>query len=212
MNGSAALRFLDHAPPDLDEVRLALDRMVKDSHRASQVFDNIRALFGRSDQKHEPIDVNELARDVLNALHGELLNVTTQAALISELPPVMGHRGQLQEVLVNLVRNAVEAALESGCGDDCTNNHTNAVQVQKPQVTLNWVVEDQSIVLMIEDNGLGLMNPSNAFVPFYTTKPSGSGIGLALSRQIVEAHGGSIELSNLNGKRGCQVRVRLPCS
>jgi len=79
-------------------------------------------------------------------------------------------------------------------------------------VTLNWVVEDQSVILTIEDNGLGLLNPSNAFVPFYTTKPSGSGIGLALSRQIVEAHGGSIELSNLNGKRGCQVRVRLPCS
>jgi two-component system nitrogen regulation sensor histidine kinase NtrY len=115
-------------------------------------------------------------------------------------------------MLINLVRNAVEAALEPSLGDDRSSNPTNAVEVGKPQVTLNWVVEDQGVALTIDDNGLGLLNPSNAFVPFYTTKPAGSGIGLALSRQIVEAHGGSIELSNRNGKRGCQVRVRLPAA
>jgi two-component system nitrogen regulation sensor histidine kinase NtrY len=119
---------------------------------------------------------------------------------------------QIEQMLINLVRNAVEAALEPSLGDDRSSNPTNAVEVGKPQVTLNWVVEDQGVALTIDDNGLGLLNPSNAFVPFYTTKPAGSGIGLALSRQIVEAHGGSIELSNRNGKRGCQVRVRLPAA
>jgi len=119
---------------------------------------------------------------------------------------------QIEQMLINLVRNAVEAALEPSLGDDRFSNSTKGVEVRRPQVTLNWVVEDQSVVLTIDDKGLGLLNPSNAFVPFYTTKPAGSGIGLALSRQIVEAHGGSIELSNLNGKRGCQVRVKLPCS
>ena len=89
---------------------------------------------------------------------------------------------------------------------------TNGVEVHKPQVTLHWAVEDQNVVLTIDDNGTGLLNPSNAFVPFYTTKPAGSGIGLALSRQIVEAHGGSIALANLAGKRGCRVQVKLPCS
>ena len=79
-----------------------------------------------------------------------------------------------------------------------------------PPVTINWTIEDQDVVLTIDDTGAGLLNPSNAFVPFYTTKPEGSGIGLALSRQIVEAHQGSIELSNRNGRDGCQVRVTLP--
>jgi nitrogen fixation/metabolism regulation signal transduction histidine kinase len=139
---------------------------------------------------------------------------TRMVVAISRGPDVMlmVDPDQIEQMLINLVHNAVEAALEPSLCDDRSNKSTNGVNVRKPQVTLNWVVEDQNAVLTIEDNGLGLLNPSNAFVPFYTTKPSGSGIGLALSRQIVEAHGGSIELSNLKGRRGCYVRVRLPCS
>jgi len=139
---------------------------------------------------------------------------TRMAVAISRGPDVMlmVDPDQIEQMLINLVRNAVEAALDPSLGDDRSINPANGVEVRKPQVTLNWVVEDQSVVITIDDNGLGLLNPSNAFVPFYTTKPAGSGIGLALSRQIIEAHGGSIELFNLNGKRGCQVRVRLPCS
>jgi len=125
---------------------------------------------------------------------------------------VMVDADQIEQMLINLVRNAVEAALESSPGDDRSSNSVHPAEVQKPQVSLHWIVEDQNVVLTIDDNGLGLLNPSNAFVPFYTTKPAGSGIGLALSRQIVEAHGGSITLSNLAGKRGCRVQVKLPCS
>ncbi|MGD0270913.1 MAG: ATP-binding protein [Candidatus Sulfotelmatobacter sp.] len=119
---------------------------------------------------------------------------------------------QIEQMLINLVRNAVEAALEPGSGDAGPANSETGPDRSGPQVTLSWALEDHSVEITIDDNGLGLLNPSNAFVPFYTTKPAGSGIGLALSRQIVEAHGGSIELSNLNGKRGCRVRVNLPRS
>ena len=138
---------------------------------------------------------------------------TRVVVTISRGPDVMlmVDSDQIEQMLINLVRNAVEAALEPGKGDDRSRSSANGIEGRKPQVALTWAVEDQNVEITIDDNGLGLLNPSNAFVPFYTTKPSGSGIGLALSRQIVEAHGGSIELSNLNGKRGCRVRVSLPC-
>jgi signal transduction histidine kinase len=114
---------------------------------------------------------------------------------------------QVEQMLINLVRNAVEAVLDPAPADDFRSGAYP--HVETPQVAINWRVEDKNVVLTIDDNGPGLLNPSNAFVPFYTTKPEGSGIGLALSRQIAEAHQGSIDLSNRNGK-GCQVRVTLP--
>ena len=118
---------------------------------------------------------------------------------------------QMEQMLIkNMLRNAVEAALESGSVHDEPKFATQA-DVQKPQVTLKWEIEGATVILTIDDTGPGLSNPGNAFVPFYTTKPAGSGIGLALYRQIAEMHGGSIELYNRNGKGGCQVRVKLPC-
>jgi nitrogen fixation/metabolism regulation signal transduction histidine kinase len=146
-----------------------------------------------------------------------LLPIVERVAFLETRLPVTISRGpdvtlmvdpdQIEQMLINLVRNAVEAALEPRASGDIL--HPSG-EVRKPQVTLNWLVDDSSLVLTVDDNGPGLSNPGNAFVPFYTTKPSGSGIGLALSRQIAEMHSGSIELFNLNGKGGCRVRVRLP--
>jgi nitrogen fixation/metabolism regulation signal transduction histidine kinase len=106
----------------------------------------------------------------------------------------------IEQMLINLVRNAVDSALEQAS--------TSAGA--EPEVVLRWEHGDAIVKLIVEDNGIGLLNPSNAFVPFYTTKQGGSGIGLVLSQQIAEAHGGTIELANRKDARGCIVTVQLP--
>jgi nitrogen fixation/metabolism regulation signal transduction histidine kinase len=108
----------------------------------------------------------------------------------------------IEQMLINLVRNAADAALEQ--------KESQHSQPAEPEVSMRWEQFDRKVALMVEDNGIGLLNPSNAFVPFYTTKPGGSGIGLVLSQQIAEAHGGSIELANRQNARGCLVKVVLP--
>jgi two-component system nitrogen regulation sensor histidine kinase NtrY len=118
---------------------------------------------------------------------------------------------QLEQMLINLLRNAVEAALERSHPTGLAGKDGIACMPDSdPPVVISWDVSEQDLTLTIEDSGPGLLNPSNAFVPFYTTKPAGSGIGLVLSRQITEAHGGSIELVNRTDKRGCRATVILP--
>lgn len=113
----------------------------------------------------------------------------------------------LEQMMINLVRNAADAALEQA--ETSTHGGREPLQVA-PWVSLRWEHRDSVAAIIVEDNGIGLLNPSNAFVPFYTTKAGGSGIGLALCRQVAEAHGGSIELANRKGQQGCIVVVTLP--
>ena len=113
---------------------------------------------------------------------------------------------QLEQMLINLLRNAAEAVLENANNP----NGSKPDSTVHEDVTFAWSLTDNDLLLTIEDSGPGLMNPSNVFVPFYTTKPQGSGIGLVLCRQIAEGHGGSLELGNRPDQHGCVVRVRLP--
>ena len=114
---------------------------------------------------------------------------------------------QLEQMLINLLRNAAEAVLEAAK----SSNGSKPRAAETPaDVLFTWNLTESDVLLTIEDSGPGLMNPSNVFVPFYTTKPQGSGIGLVLSRQIAEGHGGSLELANRIEQLGCVVTVRLP--
>lgn len=131
---------------------------------------------------------------------------------------------QIEQMLINLVRNGVEAAIEknteSPLKTTCaaisapTSNRPSSphsvLKTAEPEVCIQWHEERSHLVIDIEDNGPGLANPANLFVPFYTTKPGGSGIGLVLSRQIVEAHRGTVQLCNREDTHGCRVRIALP--
>jgi two-component system, NtrC family, nitrogen regulation sensor histidine kinase NtrY len=118
----------------------------------------------------------------------------------------------VEQMLINLLRNAADAVLESVAAQQQSNGSGRQSSKTAAPIVLTWTLTEKELLLTIEDSGAGLMNPGNAFVPFYTTKPQGSGIGLILSRQICEAHGGSLELSNRVGGRGCVAIVTLPLS
>jgi two-component system nitrogen regulation sensor histidine kinase NtrY len=115
---------------------------------------------------------------------------------------------QIEQLVINLLRNAAEAAL-ARFPEAPTNGH---ISTDVPEVSVTWRTIPHSVVILIQDNGVGLINPSNLFVPFYTTKPGGSGIGLALARQICEAHGGVLQVANRLDGPGCGAEIRLPLS
>ena len=118
---------------------------------------------------------------------------------------------QLEQMLINLIRNAADAVLET-TSVPAKKLAEQAIKKDAAQIVVRWDADDDQVMLAIEDQGPGLLNPANVFTPFYTTKPNGSGVGLVLCRQIAEAHGGSIEISNRRDAHGCVVKVVLPRS
>jgi two-component system, NtrC family, sensor kinase len=198
-NGSAALRFLEHMPPNIERVRSALNRMIGGCNRASQIFENIRALFGKVENRDEPIDVNELIRGVLSTVQGDLDDhgIITSVRLSQDLPKATGHKGQLEEVLLNLVRNAIEAM-------QTDKNDHRVLQVSSGP-------GGDKIIVAVEDSGPGI-DPKHAesiFDAFVTTKSHGMGLGLALCRMIIERHSGLLTASPAH-PRGTIFRIGLP--
>jgi signal transduction histidine kinase len=199
-NGRAAQRFLGHLPPNVEEAQSALNRMIGDSHRANQVFDNIRALFGKADEGHKLIDVNQLIRDVVAGFQGDLLQhgITADLRLQEDLPKIVAHKGQLHQVLINLVRNAIEAM-------QADKNDHRLLQLSSGHHG------DDKIILSIEDSGPGIdpRHAENIFDAFITTKAHGMGLGLALCRMIIERHSGELSVSPAH-PRGSIFHIVLP--
>ena len=198
-NGGAALRFLGQVPPDVEEVRSALKRMVSDGHRTSDVFDGIRALFG-SDQKRLQVDVNEIILGVLQSSQKELQihGVETRVELANELPLVDSDGRQLEEVVFNLIRNAIEAM------DVVTDRH----RVLRVGTELT---DHNAITVTVQDSGPGIdpQKLDGVFGAFFTTKSHGMGLGLAICRMIVEHHGGRL-IASSDGKKGSLFQFDLP--
>jgi signal transduction histidine kinase len=198
LSGQATLRFLERTPPDLAAAETAVKRMVEASFRANQVFDNIRALYGKEELKKERLDMNSLTLEVLRVLEADLdrHGIETSVALAAKLPPVMGHKGQLQEVIINLVHNAIEAM--------------DAVDGQRA-LKLRTEHNGEGIAVTVEDTGpgIGSEEPNTVFDAFVTTKSHGMGLGLAICRMIVERHEGQLSVASAH-PRGAIFRIVLP--
>jgi signal transduction histidine kinase len=199
-NGEAAQLFLNQTQPNLEQAQSALDSIIADSHRASQLINDIRALFTRADKRQEPIDVNEMAFQALRILREQLNahGVRTDLELANDLPLVMGHKGQLQEVMINLVQNAIEAMND-------TKDGRRALQLRTERQS------DNAIVVGIRDSGPGIdpTKLNSVFEAFFTTKSYGTGLGLAICRMIIERHGGQLSASS-DGRNGALFQFVLP--
>ena len=197
-NANAARRFLEADPPDLAEVRSTLADIAADDRRASDIIARMRAMLRRGELVRRPLDLNELVADAVRLAAGDavLKQVRIDTRLASSLPPVEGDPVQLQQVVLNLVLNGLDASAD---------------QPHPRFVTLTTARSGEEVSVSLRDRGKGI--PVNAlkriFEPFYTTKDSGLGMGLSISRSIVEAHGGRIWAAN-NEDGGATVAFAIP--
>lgn len=198
-NGSACLRSLEREPPLLGNAREAAACIVADGHRAGNVIARIRALFNKEPPRQRSLSVNDVINHVLELSRGaiERQRVAVRIELASPAPTVMADPVQLQQVMVNLVTNALEAM---------------AAAAQPRKLTVRSEIDRcGGIAVTVEDTGTGLdpERMSHIFDSFYTTKPGGIGVGLAISRSIIEAHGGSMWAAP-GARRGARVGFTLP--
>jgi C4-dicarboxylate-specific signal transduction histidine kinase len=182
-NGNAGLRWLSGDAPNLDEAREALRRIIRDGNRASDVIARIRKLVQKTGAEKELLDMKEAIEETIVFAQAEIRrgDVVVRTEVPDDLPPVMGDRVQLQQVVLNLIMNGIEAM--SGVSD-------------RPRELVIAAVEDHAskIRVAVRDSGIGLehQDADRVFQTFYTTKPYGIGIGLSISRSIIEAHGGRL--------------------
>jgi PAS domain S-box-containing protein len=199
-NAQAALRLLSGTEPDWEEVRSALSDIVEDDHRAANVIDRMRALLRRETPSHLPLDMSVTVEGVVTLVHSDVLErgISLETRLGSGLPLVMGDRTQLQQVLLNLLLNAFDAVSEA--------------HRAPPHVVLGVERADDRVVVSVVDNGAGVSDDQLPFLfqPFFTTKPTGIGLGLSICRTIVASHGGSLEARRNRDDVGMTFSFSLP--
>jgi len=196
MNAKTCLRWLTREQPDLDEGREAAKRIVKDGTRAAEIIDNIRSMYKKSPPQRELVDVNDIIREMVALLRGEgtRYGVSIRTELAADVPKITADRVQLQQVLMNLMLNGIEAMKDTG-----------GVLTIKSQRDQNG-----GLLISVSDTGVGLPaeKADQIFDAFFTTKPQGSGMGLSISRSILESHGGRL-WATANSGRGATFHFTL---
>src|SRR6516164_2293332 len=196
---NAAIRWLSRENPDIGRARDALDQVVVAGHRADEIITNVSAVFGKDTQEKNPADLNKLLRTVLGLVYIDLRkhSIETQVNLSEQLPLVIGNEVQLQQVILNLVMNAIESM----------------VSAAEPRVLSikSEVAAHNTVLVWISDtgSGIGVADLSRIFKPMFTTKARGMGMGLSICKSIIESHHGQIWVS-AGAPRGSVFHFALP--
>jgi len=200
-NGEACLRWLEHRPPQPDEVRSSVVRMIAEGRRASEIVRRIRTLAKKDTGQKTPLELNDVVNDVVSLTQREVLNhqVTLRVRLAPLLPPVLGDRVQLQQVLINLVMNGMQSM-------EYVTGWSRELSIETSQTP------EGHVLLAVRDCGSGLdaQYADRLFDAFFSTKPHGMGMGLSICRSIVEAHGGRIRAFNNDSGHGATFQCSLP--
>jgi PAS domain S-box-containing protein len=199
-NGDACLRWLDRDVPQLDEVRDCVRLMINDGNRAAEVIRRVRSLSRKTDTTKTPLPVNDIIDEVVLLLEREILSHQTllRRKLASELPLVLADRIQIQQVIINLIMNGIEAM-------------ASVTDRPRELTILSQNNEADQVVVAVQDSGIGIEpeHMDRLFNAFFTTKPAGMGMGLSICRSIVDAHGGKLSASR-NADAGATFRFTLP--
>ncbi len=197
-DANTCLRWLMRNPPDVAEAREAASRTIKDATRAAEIISRVRQLFKKGTQQRDLVDVNEVIREMVVLLRSEATRYAVSVRVeLADLPRVMADRVQLQQVLMNLMTNGIDAMKDA--------NGTRDLIIRSRQA------EDDKLMISVSDTGVGLppQQADQIFNAFFTTKPHGTGMGLRISRSIVESHGGQLWASD-NSPRGASFHLTLP--